>query len=176
MLAASLARSAAGRGRRRRATRPGRVNEDWLAVSAFFPALLSPITFVRGIGESLPLRSGRVDAVLLLACLNHVLDPARVIEEAWRVLRPGGRLLILAEDVEPRWRDLPGRDYRSGWVPLSRAVPDKLASTLRRRPWPLHPEHLRTSERDLRTWLRRGFELRRRSWPAGWLTLDASKR
>jgi hypothetical protein len=30
--------------------------------------------------------------------------------------------------------------------------------------------------RLLRTWLRDGFELRRRSWIAGWLTLDAVKR
>jgi hypothetical protein len=47
---------------------------------------------------------------------------------------------------------------------------------LRRRPWPLHPEHLRTAEGQLLSWLRDGFELRRRTWIAGWLTLDARKR
>jgi SAM-dependent methyltransferase len=151
------------------------LREDWLAVSEFFPALLSPITFVRGIGERLPFRSGRADVVLSLFSINHVVDPARVVAEALRVLRPGGRFVIVAEDVEPRWRDLPRRGYRTGWVPLSKAVPDKLATTLRRRSWPLHPEHVRTTERQLRAWLRPGFALRRRSWVAGWLTLDAVK-
>jgi SAM-dependent methyltransferase len=149
---------------------------DWLQVAAFFPALTSPITFVRGVGERLPFRSGRMDAVLSLFSLNHAADPARLVNEALRVLRPGGRLLIVAEDVEPRWRDLARPGYRAGWVPLSRAIPDKLAATLGRRRWPLHPKHLRTTERELRTWLRDGFELNRRSWIAGWLTLEATKR
>src|SRR5918999_2791208 len=149
---------------------------DWLEVASFFPALSSPITFVRGVGERLPFRSGRMDAVLSLFSINHAAEPPRVVSEALRVLRPGGRLVIVAEDVEPRWRDLATSGYRSGWVPLSRAIPDKLAATLRRRPWPVHPEHLRTTEPQLRSWLPDRFELRRRSWIAGWLTLEAVKR
>jgi SAM-dependent methyltransferase len=148
---------------------------DWLEVASFFPALSSPITFVRGVGERLPFRSGRMDAVLSLFSINHSADPGRLVREALRVLRPRGRLVIVAEDVEPRWRDLARPGYRSGWVPLSRAIPDKLAATLGRRPWPLHPEHLQTSERQLLAWLRDGFELRRRTWIAGWLTLEAEK-
>ena len=137
---------------------------------------MSAITFVRAVGEHLPVRSDCVDAVLLLFSINHAEDPKRLVDEARRVLRPGGRLVIVAEDVEPRWSDLPRRGYRAGWVPLSKAVPDKLAATIRRRPWPVHHEHVRTTERELRGWLRPGFELRRRSWIAGWLTLDADKR
>jgi SAM-dependent methyltransferase len=148
----------------------------WLQVASFFPALSSPITFARGVGERLPFRSGRMDAVLSLFSINHAADPSRLVSEALRVLRPGGRFLIVAEDVEPRWGDLASPGYRAGWVPLSRAIPDKLAATLGRRPWPVHPEHLRITERELRTWLRDGFELRRRSWIAGWLTLEATKR
>jgi SAM-dependent methyltransferase len=152
------------------------LRRDWLAVAAFFPALSSPITFVRGVGERLPFRSGRMDAVLSLFSINHAADPGRLVREALRVLRPGGRLVIVAEDVEPRWRDLAKPGYRAGWVPLSRAIPDKLAAILRQRPWPLHPEHVRTSERQLLSWLSDGFELYRRTWIAGWLTLVAVKR
>ena len=152
------------------------LREDWMAVAASFPALLSAITFVRGVGEHLPFRSERADAVLFLFSINHAEDPERLVDEARRVLRPGGRLVIVAEDVEPRWSDLPRRGYRAGWVPLSKAVPDKLAATIRRRPWPVHHEHVRTTERQLRGWLDPGFELRQRSWIAGWLTLEAEKR
>ena len=152
------------------------LRDDWLEVASFFPALSSPITFVRGVGERLPFRSGRMDAVLSLFSINHAADPRGLVREALRVLRANGRLVIVAEDVEPRWRDLAAPGYRAGWVPLSRAIPDKLATTLRRRPWPLHPEHLRTTERQLLSWLRDGFELRRRRWIAGWLTLEAVKR
>lgn len=152
------------------------LRRDWLAVSEFFPALTRPLTFVRGIGEQLPFRSGSVDAVLSLFSINHAAEPRRLVDEALRVLRPGGYLLVVAEDAEPRWRDLPRQGYRAGWVPLRRALPDKLATTLRRRPWPVHPEHLRITETELRSWLAVGFELRSRSWIAGWLTLEARKR
>lgn len=42
-----------------------------------------------------PLVEGCVDAVVLQAVLEHVLDPWRVVEEVHRVLRPGG--LVYAE-------------------------------------------------------------------------------
>ena len=46
-------------------------------------------------GHDLPLRDGSVDAVVLQAVLEHVADPVRCVEEAYRVLREGG--LIYAE-------------------------------------------------------------------------------
>lgn len=42
----------------------------------------------------LPFDSGSFDTVTFLACLNHIRDPRGALEEAYRVLRPGGRVLI----------------------------------------------------------------------------------
>jgi ArsR family transcriptional regulator len=52
--------------------------------------------------EALPLADGEVDVALLFLVLHYVIDPARVISEAVRVLRPGGRLLVL--DMMPHDR------------------------------------------------------------------------
>jgi hypothetical protein len=47
-----------------------------------------------GLAERLPIQSEAVDAVALLTSLDHVLDHHAALEEAWRVLRPGGRLYL----------------------------------------------------------------------------------
>jgi SAM-dependent methyltransferase len=38
--------------------------------------------------------SGKFDTVLLLDVLEHVPDPAKVLSEIYRVLRPGGTLIL----------------------------------------------------------------------------------
>ena len=52
--------------------------------------------------EALPLADEEVDVALLFLVLHYVVDPDRVIAEAVRVLRPGGRLLVL--DMMPHDR------------------------------------------------------------------------
>lgn len=52
--------------------------------------------------ESLPLDDGELDAAALILALHHAVDPARVLAEARRVLRPGGRLLVV--DMVPHER------------------------------------------------------------------------
>lgn len=60
---------------------------------------LSNITWKKGELEKLPIDSGTVDVALLSQALHHANEPAESIKEAARVLKPGGRLLIL--DLRP---------------------------------------------------------------------------
>ena len=52
--------------------------------------------------EALPLSDEEVDVALLFLVLHYAPDPARVIAEAARVVKPGGRLLVL--DMMPHDR------------------------------------------------------------------------
>jgi ubiquinone/menaquinone biosynthesis C-methylase UbiE len=60
---------------------------------------------VRGDAGALPVASGVVDVVLSLFTLHHIDRPAIFLKEVDRVLRPGGRLLLIdfRRDM-PRWR------------------------------------------------------------------------
>ena len=44
----------------------------------------------------IPFRDGSFDAAVNIVTLEHVREPARVLAELGRVLRPGGRLLLVA--------------------------------------------------------------------------------
>jgi len=45
--------------------------------------------------EEVPIDDGSVDLVFFSQSLHHALHPERAIQEAWRILRPGGRIVIL---------------------------------------------------------------------------------
>jgi SAM-dependent methyltransferase/DNA-binding HxlR family transcriptional regulator len=60
----------------------------------------------QGTLEALPIGDGDVDLALLVLVLHHVPDPARALAEAARILRPGGRLIVV--DMQPHDRE----DYR----------------------------------------------------------------
>jgi ubiquinone/menaquinone biosynthesis C-methylase UbiE len=63
----------------------------------------------RGQAEKLPLPAASADALLLKEVLDHCYDPAKVLAEAARVLRPGGWVLItLTNDQAWYKRLLPG--------------------------------------------------------------------
>lgn len=44
--------------------------------------------------ENVPLQNEEVDLVLMHQTLHHVLHPVRAVSEAFRILRPGGQLVI----------------------------------------------------------------------------------
>jgi ArsR family transcriptional regulator len=45
--------------------------------------------------EDAPIRAGTVDLAILSQALHHASHPERAIAEAWRILKPGGRIAIL---------------------------------------------------------------------------------
>jgi len=49
----------------------------------------------RGNLEALPMEDACLDAALIVLALHHVAEPSRVFLEARRILRPGGRLLLV---------------------------------------------------------------------------------
>jgi SAM-dependent methyltransferase len=53
--------------------------------------------------EDLPVEDGELDAAILSLVLHFVVDPAAVLAEAARALRPGGRLLVV--DMVPHERE-----------------------------------------------------------------------
>jgi ubiquinone/menaquinone biosynthesis C-methylase UbiE len=55
----------------------------------------SKISFIKAdIGEKLPLPDNEFDCILILAVLEHLEHPEEIIRECYRILRPGGRLII----------------------------------------------------------------------------------
>lgn len=45
--------------------------------------------------EAVPIKSGSVDLAFLSQALHHARHPERALAEAWRILKPGGRIAIL---------------------------------------------------------------------------------
>jgi SAM-dependent methyltransferase len=60
-------------------------------------------------GDSWPIDAESVDVVLCTETLEHVLEPQRLLAEAHRTLRPGGRLLLTVP-FAARWHFVP-HDY-----------------------------------------------------------------
>ena len=56
---------------------------------------ITNVEWKKGDLARLPLRDASVDVALLSQALHHASDPERAVAEAVRILRPGGRLLIL---------------------------------------------------------------------------------
>ena len=52
------------------------------------------VTFLVAEGAELPFADASFDTVLLGEVIEHLVDPRPVLREAWRVLRPNGRLVL----------------------------------------------------------------------------------
>ncbi|MDA3963316.1 MAG: metalloregulator ArsR/SmtB family transcription factor [Planctomycetota bacterium] len=56
---------------------------------------LNHVRFEQASGEQLPLEDASVDTVLFVQSLQYIPEPARALQEAIRILRPGGRLVVM---------------------------------------------------------------------------------
>jgi ubiquinone/menaquinone biosynthesis C-methylase UbiE len=56
---------------------------------------VAALEYRKGDLEAVPIADGTVDLALFSQSLHHALHPERAIAEAWRILKPGGRIAIL---------------------------------------------------------------------------------
>lgn len=82
---------------------------------------VGPIAWVAGTAGDLPAPDGAFDVVLLMTVLEFLPDPAGALREAWRVVRPGGSLVVGHLDVLSPWAALYRRLADRGVSPWTRA-------------------------------------------------------
>ncbi len=129
--------------------------------------------------EELPLPDSSIDRILMVHALEHSEDPHQTLKEAWRVLAPNGRLVIVVPNRRGVWARLEHTPFGTG-RPYSRG---QLTKTLRESnftPGPVAealffpPSQRRALLRLHRTLERTG----RRCWPmfSGVIAIEAQKR
>lgn len=67
------------------------------AEEGLLPAAASHITYIEAPGEHIPLPPAFADLIIMENALDHVSDPAAVLEEVRRLLREGGLLWLLVD-------------------------------------------------------------------------------
>ncbi len=58
------------------------------------PQYAGRIRFIEGSVDGLPLDDASIDLITAFDCLEHVMEPAAILKDWERVLRPGGRVLL----------------------------------------------------------------------------------
>ncbi len=56
---------------------------------------------IKAFGENLPLEDNSIDFVICNGVLHYVKEPAKVVDEIYRVLKPGGRIYIEYPFLQP---------------------------------------------------------------------------
>ncbi|MBI3535949.1 MAG: class I SAM-dependent methyltransferase [Chloroflexi bacterium] len=83
----------------------------------------APIDFLSTDAARLPYPNNFFDAVLLDSVIEHVSDPARVLQESWRVLKPGGITFVV---FPPFFGPLSGHIDDYILLPLFHLLPDAI--------------------------------------------------
>jgi SAM-dependent methyltransferase len=91
------------------------ISEELVQASRTFAARMGVtdrVDFLVGTGEEIPLPAESVDLVTMMDVMEHVVSPREVLAEAWRVLRPGGRMAL----AFPPYYDLTGGSHLHGYA------------------------------------------------------------
>jgi SAM-dependent methyltransferase len=165
----------------------GRYREKAERVIALMPAAQGAVEWPQGgpsstalvFDEQLPLPDSAVDRMLMVHLLEHSESPAETLREAWRVLAPGGKLLIVVPNRRGLWTRVETTPFGTG-RPFSRGQLSQLLreSLLAPTVWAeaLHFPPVR------RAAMIRAFpsleKIGRRVWPvfSGVIMVEASKR
>lgn len=129
--------------------------------------------------EDLPLYDSSIDRVLMIHALEHAENPREALMEIWRVLSPGGRLVIVAPNRRGMWARFEHTPFGTG-RPFSRGQLNALLRETNFTPsaW-ADALHFPPSRRR---WMMRLHALLERSgrrfWPlfAGVVVVEAQKR
>jgi ArsR family transcriptional regulator len=78
----------------------------------------------RGDLEDLPIEDARLDAATLMLVLHHVPEPARALMEVARVLKPGGRIVLV--DMLPHEREIYRQQMGHVWLGFAEDQIDRL--------------------------------------------------
>jgi SAM-dependent methyltransferase len=128
--------------------------------------------------DDLPFPDHVFDNALIVHALDHSGDPEALLREAWRVLVPGGRVLVVVPNRRGLWARSEISPFGYG-RPFSRGQIEALLRDCQFEPRGrgealfLPPTRSRLLLRGARTWERIG----RRLWPAfaGLLVIEAEK-
>src|SRR5438270_9381032 len=69
--------------------------------------------------EDVPIRSGSVDLAFLSQALHHATHPEKAVAEAWRILKPGGRVAVL--DLNRHQFEESREMYAAQWLGFTEA-------------------------------------------------------
>jgi ubiquinone/menaquinone biosynthesis C-methylase UbiE len=78
---------------------------------------LENVELRRGDLEALPVDNSRLDAATLVLVLHHLAEPDRALAEVFRVLKPGGQLLVV--DMQPHDRESYRQQMGHAWLGFS---------------------------------------------------------
>ncbi len=129
--------------------------------------------------EELPLPDSSIDRVLMVHSLEFAESPRETMKEIWRVLAPGGRLIIVVPNRRGVWAQMEHTPFGSG-RPYSRGQLTALLRETNFTPGATSEAlFFPPSKRKLALRLRHGLERFGRSlWPAfsGVIIVEAQKR
>jgi len=102
-------------------------SEEMLDAAKTRLAASANVELRRGTLEALPIEQNTVDAATMMLVLHHLPSPAQALSEAARILKPGGRVLIV--DMAPHEKEEYRQQMGHVWLGFSEEQIKKLLTT-----------------------------------------------